>query len=48
MSTSVFRGDYLSQVLLVSPCTTATARPMPLESLQHPLSVYQDLLEVNV
>ncbi|GJA34754.1 hypothetical protein KAM342_44440 [Aeromonas caviae] len=28
--------------------TTATARPMPLESLQHPLSVYQDLLEVNV
>ncbi|MEV3842919.1 IS21 family transposase, partial [Aeromonas veronii] len=38
----------LPQALPVSPGTTATARPMPLESLQHPLSVYQDLLEVNV
>lgn len=38
----------LPQALPVSAGTTATARPMPLESLQHPLSVYEDLLELNV
>jgi transposase len=31
----------------VTPATTPSRRPMPVESLQHPLSVYEALLEVR-
>jgi transposase len=34
--------------IVAAPPAPASTRPMPIESLQHPLSVYDDLLEVTL